>query len=238
MFLRVMPPEESAPPSPLDPMVTRDASHSRGKLGEKMRGNRPTDEAATSQGRIRLLPSELVDQIAPHLVPLFDRPVVVWGHSYGGIVAREVICRLQDRHGCEPLHFMVTGTVSPHLIHLWQKREVLLKAMVADNSPEYLISLSRYVDDPEFLKSILPLMRRDFPLLQGYRFQPNSPLDCPITAFGGTEDPIVSREALQGWGEQTSSPFNVVLFAGDHFFLRTAEGQLLQAIDAMAASCL
>ena len=32
----------------------------------------------------------------------------------------------------------------------------MLKAMVADNSPEYLISLSRYVDDPEFIKAILP----------------------------------------------------------------------------------
>jgi len=32
------------------------------------------------------------------------------------------------------------------------EREVILKSMVADNSPEYLMSLSRYVDDPELLR--------------------------------------------------------------------------------------
>ncbi len=41
---------------------------------------------------------ELVDQIVPHLLPLFDRPVVIWGHSFGGIVAWEVIRRLRDEH--------------------------------------------------------------------------------------------------------------------------------------------
>ena len=40
----------------------------------------------------------LVDQIVPHLLPLLDRAVVVWGHSYGGIVAYEVIRRLRQRH--------------------------------------------------------------------------------------------------------------------------------------------
>ena len=95
----------------------------------------------------------LVDQIVPQLVPLFDRPVVIWGHSFGGIVAFEVIRRLRERHQLNPIHFVVTGTIVPHLIHLWQNREVMLKAMIADNSPEYLVSLSRYVDDPEFLKA-------------------------------------------------------------------------------------
>src|SRR5690349_12950775 len=70
---------------------------------------------------------ELADQIVPHLLPLFDRPVIVWGHSYGGIVAREVLLRLRERHRQGPIHFLVTGTVAPHLIHLWQKREVMLK---------------------------------------------------------------------------------------------------------------
>ena len=40
---------------------------------------------------------ELVDQIVPQLLPLFDRPVVIWGHSFGGIVAWEVIRRLRER---------------------------------------------------------------------------------------------------------------------------------------------
>jgi signal transduction histidine kinase/DNA-binding response OmpR family regulator len=96
---------------------------------------------------------ELADKVVPHVLPLFDRPVVVWGHGFGGIVANEVLRRLREAHRLEPTHFLLTGTIAPHRIGLWQKREVMLKAMTADNSPEYLVSLSRYVEGPAFQAS-------------------------------------------------------------------------------------
>src|SRR5262249_13689572 len=34
--------------------------------------------------------NELADQIAPHVLPFFDRPVIIWGHSFGGTIAWEV----------------------------------------------------------------------------------------------------------------------------------------------------
>src|SRR5262249_45904866 len=149
-----------------------------------------------------------------------DRPVVIWGHSFGGIVAWEVIRRLREHHHREPVHFVVSGTVAPHLIHVWQKREVMLKAMVADNNPEYLVSLARYVDDPEFLKAILPLMRRDFPLLTGYRFQETPPLDCPITAFAARQDDMVYTDEIREWALHTSNRFDLIEIDGDHWFLK------------------
>ena len=162
---------------------------------------------------------DLVGQIVPHLLPLLDRPVVIWGHSYGGIVAKEVIRRLRERHQWEPVHFVVTGTVAPHLIHLWQKREVMLKAMVADNSPEYLISLSRYVDDAEFLKAVIPLMRRDWPLMKDYRFQPAPLLPCPITAFAARQDDMVYTDEIREWSQHTNGGFELIEVDGDHWFL-------------------
>lgn len=162
---------------------------------------------------------ELVEQIVPYLLPLFDRPVVFWGHSYGGIVAAEIIRCLRGRHGREPMHLVVTGTVAPHLIHLWQKREIMLKAMVADNSPEYLISLSRYVDDPEFLKAIIPLMRRDWALLKNYCFRPVSPLTCPITAFAARQDDMVYTDEVREWARHTEGGFDLIEVDGDHWFL-------------------
>jgi surfactin synthase thioesterase subunit len=161
----------------------------------------------------------LADQIVPQLLPLFDRPVVIWGHSFGGIVAREVMRRLRERHQCTPLHFVVTGTIAPHLLPLWQKREVMLKAMVADNSPEYLVSLSRYVDDPELLKAILPLMRRDFPLLTSYRFQQIPPLNCPVTAFAARQDDMVYTDEIRAWARHTHGGFDLIEVDGDHWFL-------------------
>ncbi len=163
---------------------------------------------------------QLVEQLTPHLTPLLDRPVVIWGHSYGGIVAIEAVRRLRERNQWEPAHLMVTGTVAPHLIHFWQQREVMLKAMVADNSPEYLISLSRYVDDPEFLKAILPGMRRDFPLLKNYRYRRLAPLSCPITAFAARQDDMAYQDEICEWARHTQGGFEVIEVDGDHWFLK------------------
>jgi surfactin synthase thioesterase subunit/NAD(P)-dependent dehydrogenase (short-subunit alcohol dehydrogenase family)/acyl carrier protein len=162
---------------------------------------------------------ELVDQIVPQLLPLFDRPVVIWGHSYGGIVAREVIRRLRDCHQCEPVHLVVTGTVAPHLIDRLQNREVILKSMVADNSAEYLISLSRYVDDPELIKAILPGLRRDYPLLTRYRYQAMAPLNCSITAFTARQDDVVYTDEVREWSQHTHGDFDLIEVDGDHWFL-------------------
>ncbi len=181
---------------------------------------------------------DLADQIVPMLTPLFDRPVLIWGHSYGGIVAREVIRRLQQRESCTPFHFMITGTVAPHLIHLWQKREVMLKAMVADNSPEYLVSLSRYVDDAEFLKSIIPLMRRDWPLLKNYRYQSDGPLSCPITAFAARQDDMVYTDEIREWSQHTEDPFDLIEVDGDHWFLNRNHALIANRLQTIAEARL
>ena len=163
---------------------------------------------------------ELVDQIVPQLLPLFDRPVVIWGHSFGGIIAWEVIRQLYDQHRCEPFHFVVTGTEAPHVVPMWQKREIMLKAMVPDNSPEYLLSQSRFVDDPDFFKRIIvPGMRRDMPLLQSYRFRPSSPLNCPMTAFAARKDDMVYTDLIREWSGYTDGGFDLIEVDGDHWFL-------------------
>ena len=105
--------------------------------------------------------------------------------------------------------------------------------MVADNSAEYLISLSRYVDDPEFIKAILPLMRRDWPLLKNYRFRHLAPLSCPITAFAARQDDVVYTDEVQAWSRHTEAGFELIEVDGDHWFLnrnRERIGAVLAAI--------
>ncbi len=179
---------------------------------------------------------DLADQVVAQLLPLFDRPVVMWGHSYGGIVASEVIRRLRERHYREPVHYVVSGTLPPHLVHLLQKRDTLLKAMVADNSPEYLISLSRYVDDPEFIKSILPLMRRDYPLLQSFRYLPHVPVSYPITAFAARQDDMVYSDEIREWAQHTCGGFELIEVDGDHWFLNRNRELIVATLQDIAGS--
>ncbi len=181
---------------------------------------------------------DLVDQIVPRLLPLFDRPVVIWGHSFGGITAFEVIRRLRERYRLKPIHFLVTGTAPPHLIGKWQTREVMLKAMVADNSPEYIVSLSRYVDDAEFLKAILPGMRRDYPLLMGYRHRPSAPLACPITAFAARQDEMAYTDEIREWSPYTAAGFELIEVDGDHWFLNRNRDRIASTLQDIAATAL
>lgn len=176
----------------------------------------------------------LADQLVPHLLPLLDRPFVIWGHSFGGIVAGEVIRRLH-RHHREPIHFVVSGTIAPNQIHHWQKREVMLKVMLPDNSPEYLISLSRYVDDTEFVKSILPLMRRDYPLLKNYRLTSELGLVCPITAFAARQDDFVYVDEIADWSRSTQGGFNLIEVDGDHWFLNRNRELIVATFKEIAA---
>jgi medium-chain acyl-[acyl-carrier-protein] hydrolase len=85
--------------------------------------------------------------------------------------------------------------------------------------------------EPELLDLLLPMLRADFMLFETAVYSSEPPLATPITAFGGMMDPLVSREALAAWREQTAGPFRTAFFAGDHFFLRTAETELLKAVE-------
>ncbi|MCB9875151.1 MAG: SDR family NAD(P)-dependent oxidoreductase [Planctomycetaceae bacterium] len=181
---------------------------------------------------------ELVDQIVPQLLPHFDRPVVIWGHSFGGIVAWETMRRLRELHHREAAHFVVTGTAAPNLMPQWQQREVLLKAMVADNSPEYLASLSRYVEDLEFFKALVPGMRRDFPLLQSYRFEPMSCLKCPITAFAAGKDDFAYIDQIQEWERYTEGDFALIEVDGDHWFIDRNRELITATLQGIAVNCL
>ena len=176
---------------------------------------------------------ELVQQIVPAMLPLLDRPIVIWGHSFGGIVASEVARCLRDQHDQEPAHIVISGTMAPHLIHLWQNREGIARAMVDDNSTEYLMSMSRYVDDAEFLKVLLPRLKDDWPLMLNYRFRELQPFTCPITAFAARQDDMVYTDEVQEWRNHTRS-FELLEVEGDHWFLNRNRDQIAEKLQEIA----
>lgn len=57
-----------------------------------------------------------------------------------------------------------------------------------------------------------------------------TPLDCPITAFGGLQDREVNCDELQAWCEQTNAAFSLQMFRGYYFFLNSAQSLLLQSL--------
>lgn len=81
-------------------------------------------------------------------------------------------------------------------------------------------------ENRELLAIMARTLRADMTLVEGYTFVEESPLTCPLGAFGGTEDAWVNRDELLLWREQTSSDFISEQFEGDHFYFRSGSGQV------------
>ena len=77
---------------------------------------------------------------------------------------------------------------------------------------------------------MLPTLRSDFQLAETYRYVPRPPLECPVVAFGGEEDPDVSREDLEAWRQQAAGHFEMHVLPGDHFFVSSARDDVLRLV--------
>ncbi|HEX2268055.1 MAG TPA: thioesterase domain-containing protein, partial [Pyrinomonadaceae bacterium] len=73
-------------------------------------------------------------------------------------------------------------------------------------------------------------LRADFEVCQTYSYVPGPRLDCPLTVYGGTLDEHVSLEDYEAWKEQTSGPFKLTMFDGDHFFIHSHQQELLHTL--------
>lgn len=169
---------------------------------------------------------EIVTILLEQLEPYLDKPYVIWGHSFGGITAFELIHRLREQRLPQPYHLKLTATIAPQLIKLWQSREVLKRVLVEENRAQYLISLARYTEDPEFVERILPIMRRDIPLLQNYQYRNPTRLDIPMTCWAAQQDDMVYPDEVAQWQQQTQTNFRLYEVQGDHWFLNSNKNKI------------
>lgn len=95
--------------------------------------------------------SEVVFGILEEMEPVIGAPVIIWGHSFGGIVAFETI-REPRRRGVHPLpRLVVTATVAPHLLRSWQKQPIMQNSFTESVEVDHAISTLRSVDDAAFV---------------------------------------------------------------------------------------
>lgn len=178
---------------------------------------------------------DLISGAVSAIAPWAAQPFALFGHSLGALAAFEAARRLSAM-GCPPAHLFVSGHVAPALgsprapiAHL-PDAEFLRGLVALGGTPPEILAV------PELVELLLPMLRADFAMAEGYRATPAPPLACPLTAFGGTEDPWVGPAGLDAWGEVTHGGFERHLLAGDHFYLAPAAPRLLGRIhDQLAA---
>lgn len=172
----------------------------------------------------------LVEALAAALTPHFDRPFVFFGHSMGAMIAFELARLLRERRHPGPQRLFASGSPAPHLRSDEPPTYDLPDAKFIEELRRLKGTPSEVLENPELMQLMMPLLRADFALTQTYVYREGPPLACPFTVFGGREDEEVRGEKLSAWCELTSGGCSLKVFDGGHFFIHTAEEQLLQAL--------
>lgn len=196
----------------------------------------PGRERRLAEPAFTQLPA-LIAALHSAILPYLDKPFVCFGHSMGGLLAFELIRQLQPQ-AQTPLHLFVSGCRAPHL----PDPEPLTHTLPDD---EFLAELRRFNGTPaevlanrDLMALLLPTIRADFTVFKTYRYSPQPPLSCPITAFGGWQDPMVTHDHLQAWQSQTKATFSLHMLPGDHFFIHSHQHLLIQIMSAKLAALI
>lgn len=174
----------------------------------------------------------LVSALTDEILPFFDKPFALFGHSMGAWIGFELARSLQSTHGIEPLHLFVSGARAPQVpsravpLHNLSEAEFIEALGTLKGTPKEVL------EHPELMQLMIPILRADFEVCETYAFREGAVLNCPITAFGGLQDRRLLRSDLKAWGEQTAAHFSMQMFPGDHFFLHTSQALLLPKLGA------
>lgn len=174
--------------------------------------------------------SPLIDTLTPALLPHLDRPFAFFGHSVGALICFEVARQLRRLQHKNPLHLFISGRRAPQLPALEPPSHQLADAEFLEELRRYNGTPGNVLQNVELMNLFLPILRADLAINETYIYEHEAPLDCSISVFGGLEDGKVSRDSLAAWSKQTDGTFNLRMFPGDHFFLKSQQEALLQAI--------
>jgi medium-chain acyl-[acyl-carrier-protein] hydrolase len=163
--------------------------------------------------------SAALEAVRSIVAPLVRAPFALIGHSMGALLAFELARKLEQLR-LTPCALFVSAC---RAAHLWaeghDKKSQLPDSALMQEIREMNGTPESVLLDTEMMQLILPIVRADFAVCDSYIFDPQPTLTCPIFAFGGLEDPDITREDIAAWGQLTSGGFRSRMLAGDHFFI-------------------
>lgn len=171
---------------------------------------------------VRLAP--MVAESYSALAPVLEPPFAFFGHSMGALIAFELARRLP------PVKLFLSGCRGPHL--------PVRHSLHTLSQPQLLADLRRLggthdavLNDVDLMQALLPAIYADLEASETYVYEENGPrLRCPITALGGSQDPLASEHDLAAWSAETAGEFRLKMFSGGHFYFRNDPEALLRFV--------
>lgn len=182
------------------------------------------------EARLRETPltrvAEIVGPLARALAPLTEGVrTVCFGHSLGALLAFEFARELRRQATSSLAALVVSGRSAPGFGQQLALHELDDRELVAEVQRIYGGIPQAILDEPELLKLTLPVLRADLTLNEAHLFEEEPPLEVPIFAYAGIDDPRVGAVGLEAWGRQTSASFEWAQLEGEHFYLSTPVGK-------------
>jgi medium-chain acyl-[acyl-carrier-protein] hydrolase len=176
------------------------------------------------------LPS-LADSATEAILPHLGVPFAFFGHSLGALESFEIARRLRRRGQPQPVHLFASAHRAPQMPNPHPEIHALADGEFIDQICRQYGGIPQAVlDNPDLVELMLPCLRADFNVFEGYKYTDERPFDFSITAFGGTRDRRVSEPEIRGWGAQTTKTFRQQMFEGEHFFLNDQRDSLIASI--------
>jgi surfactin synthase thioesterase subunit len=173
----------------------------------------------------------LVESLAAEIEPLLDRPFAFFGHSLGALVAFELARLLRKRGVRLPGSLLVAARSAPHLEPLPPIYHLPSEEFLTTIQRRYGAFDDEIRQDRALMSKFEPILRADFTLFDTYRYSEDSPLECPVIAYGGSRDGLAMPSTLHAWQRHTSGEFGCRIFEGGHFFFEKDRIVLRQLLD-------
>ena len=155
-----------------------------------------------------------------------DRPVVLFGHSLGALVAYETAINLSQA-GRSISRLIVSGRQDPGTPSKRQPIAHLPDAEFVRQMATYNGTPAEVIANGDLLELLLPMIKNDFSMSENYSGRSSIKLACPVLAIGSLEDSWLDANSLEQWQDVTSGAFDTKWFTGDHFFLNQQTSNLV-----------
>lgn len=163
--------------------------------------------------------AEMKQYILQKIIPIINRPFILFGHSLGSVLAYETTKELQKRN-MVPISLTVSGRQPPHLkskMHLiahLNNEDFIKEVFELNGTPPELMA------SKDFLEMATPILRADFKLAENYQIKIEEKIKCPVSVLGSTTDKWIDTKEIAEWSKTTEKPCETRIFEGDHFYLK------------------
>ncbi|OZY86385.1 hypothetical protein CBP51_04990 [Cellvibrio mixtus] len=179
---------------------------------------------------------DIVECIYRALKELPSKELIFFGHSMGARIAYEITLRIYHRKEQLPVHFIASGSPAPCVrskkppCHNLPTEEFIKHLGTLNGTPKEVLS------DPQLMELLLPALRADFKIAEGYLNTTRITIPTTITLFSGRLDDI-NTEELEPWFLLFQYNRDIVWFEGGHFFINENHSELISALKKEIMNC-